>query len=180
MSFTNVLFFGCFLPVVLIIYWLLRRQIRMQNTVLLAASFVFYGMFDPRYLLFLTAVIVISYAGAIISDRSQTEKGHKKTVVISMAGIVLILVVFKYADFIVSVVSRSHDHALGLILPVGLSFYVFQAYTYLYAVMKKEMKAEKDFIALALFISFFPTIVSGPIHVIQQTDNTASGKYAAE
>lgn len=163
MSFTNVLFFGCFLPAVLIIYWLLHRSLRMQNVVLLAASFVFYVMFDPRYLLFLTAVIVIAYAGAIISDRSPSEKGHKRAAVISMACIVLILVIFKYADFIVSIASRSNDHCWELILPVGLSFYIFQAYTYLYAVMKKEMEAEKNFIALAVFISFFPTIVSGPI-----------------
>lgn len=137
---------------------------RLQNTIykeifLLLASYFFYGYWDWRFCFLLLFVTVIAYITALFS--------HKKAAFIT--GITIPLVVlgfFKYFHFFLDSFSsllRQDFDVLSIILPVGISFYTFQALSYVIDVQRGKIKAEKDFIKLALYISFFPQLVAGPI-----------------
>lgn len=134
-----------------------------QRRILLLANAVFYGFWDYRFLLLLILVIVIGYIGAI-----QYKKNHNKIWIDGAVIIyILILGVFKYFDFFSESFSRifsiKDNVTLNLILPLGISFYLFQAMSYLFDVKYEKIEIEKDFVKLATYISFFPQITAGPI-----------------
>ena len=139
-----------------------KKQIR--HFILLIFSLVFYGWWDWRFCFLMFGVIFISYFSAIQMGKEQTKKPFL------MIGIVvplMALAYFKYCNFFISsFVSAFKIHnaiSLKIILPVGISFYTFQALSYTVDVYNKKLSAEKNFIRFALYISFFPQLVAGPI-----------------
>ena len=167
----NSLDFLVFLTVVLAIYWSLN-SINKQNYFLLAGSLFFYGYADWKFLSLIIACALTGYIFAIAIERCQARKK-----LFLVLGIVIpfgILFVFKYFDFFFDSVDSImhtiglpfHKTTLRIVLPIGISFFTFQTVGYLVDVYRGKHKAEKDFLELLLFISFFPQLVAGPIERI--------------
>jgi len=171
MLFTSIEF-AAFLTTVFLIYWLvLNRNLQIQNIFLLTAGYFFYGYWDWRFLLLLIAMSLINYAIGLQINRFQ-NLGVKKFWFIS--GLIMdigVLSVFKYFNFfidslidLVSVfgydISRS---TASIVLPIGISFYVFLSLSYIIDIFRDNLKANKNIIEVLLALSFFPIILAGPI-----------------
>jgi D-alanyl-lipoteichoic acid acyltransferase DltB (MBOAT superfamily) len=165
-------------PCIFLIYWVLpdrvsRRRIgnlRPRNCFLILASYLLYANWKPAYTLILLAVTLLTYIGA---RYIEAKKEHRKRgIIFTFATLTLVpLLVFKYYNFVSesvwdllsSIGLRYELHGLNWAIPVGISFYTFQALGYLFDVYYKKEKAEKSFFDYALFVSFFPQVFSGPI-----------------
>ena len=155
-------------------YWLLCKKKNTQNALLLLASYVFYGLWDWRCLFLLFATSIVAYgAGVYFKKNPEPTKSflHRSTrwwvscgaVVFSLA----VLGYFKYANFFlqsISALSGGGYEPLNIILPVGISFYTFSAISYVVDCYQKKMEPTSDLMAGLLYTSFFPAILSGPIH----------------
>ena len=179
----NSLEFALFLPIVFIIYWAIgyahindRLKLRLQNAFVLVASYVFYGWWDWRFLLLIAFTSFCSWGSGMLIGRGLTQPSLKGRRLFSprfwmIVNIVLnlgILAVFKYYDFFVSEFGQlfgisTDSLLLRIILPVGISFYTFQALSYSIDVYRQKIEPTKDIIAFFAFISFFPQLVAGPI-----------------
>ncbi len=171
MSFVS-LQFVVFLPLVFLLYWFVFKQHKWQNLLVAVASYVFYGWWDWRFLCLIFFTTVCSYASGIMIERYEGRRRVQKW--ISTLNIALnlgILGVFKYYNFFVDSMNQLVS-AFGftldwptanLILPVGISFYTFQALSYSIDIYRGQIKASHNFVAFVAFISFFPQLVAGPI-----------------
>ena len=174
----NSLEFLLFLPVVFAAYWLLGRWtdrpsgLRLQNLLILVASYVFYGWWDWRFLSLIAFSTVVDYfVGLQIAGKPERSRAAKRWLAVSLVVNLGLLAYFKYANFFieswVEVWSQAgvtmHASTLQIILPVGMSFYTFQTLSYSIDVYRRQLKPTKDLIAFAAFVSFFPQLVAGPI-----------------
>lgn len=166
MSFISVQFF-IFLPAVLLIYFAVPGKWRTSWALL--ASVFFYVLFSPRQAVVLFLAVVISYAAALLMEKRELSK---KCVFVSAAAVILsFLLVFKYTGFVLDNVNRVLGMAgiaemtlpFSLVMPVGISYFTFQIISYLADVYQGKIKAEKNFRDYALYVIFFPKIISGPI-----------------
>lgn len=161
-------FLFLFLPIVLGGYFLLPQKAK--NIWLLISSLFFYFYGEPKYLFLMLAVITASYVFGLITDRLQ-GRARKISLAVSVAVILSALLFFKYTDFFISTVNsvfKSNLGLLGLALPIGISFYTFQAISYNIDVYRGDAPVQKNIIHLALYISLFPQLVAGPI--VRYTD----------
>ena len=160
MSFVNLQFWALFLPLCFLAYALMRSA-GGQNAVLLLASLVFYASYDIKYLLLLIGCTAVSYLGGLLGKR-------QRRIYIAAAVLnLMVLLVFKYTDFALGSIRSLTGLNFSLpeiLLPVGLSFYVFQSCSYLFDLYNGKLEAEENPINYGLFVCFFPTVVSGPIH----------------
>lgn len=162
MLFSSFTFLFAFLPAVVAIYYSLKKSWR--NIFLLLSSFIFYGWGDPKLLSLLVAVILVNYTGAIIL--SKIEKLRRVCFCCFILLNVGTLIYFKYALFLVKILEEitSVSYNIGnIVLPLGISFYIFQAISYLTDVYRKTQKAQYNLVNLALYIAFFPQLIAGPI-----------------
>lgn len=173
----NSIDFLIFFPIVLLIYFVLPAKVR--YIWLLLSSYYFYMCWNPVYALLIAASTGITYlCGMAIGYfmdqiKQKEEKGKKWVKLIVIFGILSnmgILVYFKYTNFLIESISPvlkffhiKEVPVFDIMLPVGISFYTFQALGYMIDVYKGEIKAEKNFLKYALFVSFFPQLVAGPI-----------------
>lgn len=159
-----------FLPTVLILYYALLRG--WKNPLLLLASYFFYACWNPVYALLMLLSTAVTYlAGRLMDGKKQVPKGHRAAVLALCLVINLaILITFKYFNYFNDLLDVAfhmfgrhfvHPHP-NILLPVGISFYTFQALGYSVDVYRGE-PAEKNFVTYALFVSFFPQLVAGPI-----------------
>lgn len=160
----NSLTFALFLPTVFCLYWLLNRRLRWQNLFTVIASYVFYGCWDSRFLLLIAFTSLCSWGSGLLIEKSSRPKiWLTLNIVINL----LILGVFKYFNFFVGsfceLFGLSHSVTLNVILPVGISFYTFQALSYSIDVYRKQMAPTRDAVAFFAYVSFFPQLVAGPI-----------------
>ena len=164
MLFTSIEFF-LFLPLTFALYWLLRKKLRWQNLLVVGASYLFYGWWDWRFLLLIAFTTLCSYASGLLIGQQR----WRKAVLWGNIGLNLgILGLFKYYDFFASELAHllgcSGDSVmLHLILPVGISFYTFQALSYSIDVYRGKMEPTRDVVAFFTYVSFFPQLVAGPI-----------------
>ena len=164
MLFSSITFLYYFLPITLLVYFLVPK--RMKNPVLLLTSLIFYAWGEPRYVLIMIVSIIVGYAaGRLIETFYETK--YAKYI---LAGIVLvhlgIFIYFKYTDFIIGNLNRLTGNAyrlLNIALPIGISFYTFQILSYELDVYRGKVKAQKNPIYLATYISMFPQLIAGPI-----------------
>ena len=171
----NSIEFAFFLPLVFLIYWAIgyvkisdTLKLRLQNIFVLVASYVFYGWWDWRFLILIAVTSFCSWGSGLLIAKANA-KGKSKAWMI--ANIVLnlgILATYKYYDFFVSEFGQlfginTDSLLLRIILPVGISFYTFQALSYSIDVYRKQIEPSKDIIAFFAFIAFFPQLVAGPI-----------------
>ncbi len=162
--------YALFLPLVFFIYWGLRNHLKWQNLFLLAASYVFYGWWDWRMLSLIVLTTATTWGSALLmrGDRSRGDKLWAAANIVLNAGI---LGVFKYLNFLrdsfvhlLQLFGITPDWpTLNILLPVGISFYTFQAISYTIDVYRGEIKATRNAVAFAVFIAFFPQLVAGPI-----------------
>ncbi len=164
--------FLLFLPAVLLLYWFVARRHRWQNLFVVAASYVFYGWWDWRFLFLIAFTSLCSYGSGLLIAHYEGQRRRQQLV--SAANIILnlgILGVFKYYNFFVENLDRLVGTwgwhldwvTMDIILPVGISFYTFQALSYTIDVYQKKLPATHDIIAFFAYISFFPQLVAGPI-----------------
>lgn len=168
----NSLDFAVFLPLVFLLYWALRGVHRQAgNIILLLASYVFYGWWDPRFLsLIAFSTLLDFFLGRAIQDTLAPPE--RKILVWTSLGVNIgLLAYFKYFNFFLAELDGAfaffgqplHASRLDIILPVGISFYTFQTLSYTLDVYNKRLTATRDPIAFAAFVSFFPQLVAGPI-----------------
>jgi len=165
----NSLQFGIFFIIVFTLYLALKH--RLQNRLLLVASYVFYGCWDWRFLSLIWISTIIDYVCGLKLDQSQNQHLRKRFLMISIVANLGMLGVFKYFNFfadsfrdLASTVGWQVDPVtLSVVLPVGISFYTFQTMSYTIDVYRREMKATNQFWDYALYVAFFPQLVAGPI-----------------
>jgi D-alanyl-lipoteichoic acid acyltransferase DltB (MBOAT superfamily) len=170
----NSIEFAIFLPVTFAVYWLLGRRVRWQNLFVVAASYLFYGWWDWRFLVLIAITTLCSYASGIAIGRAKAEGVSKKVgpkfwlwanIILNL----LILCTFKYYDFFAQSFAdlfldgKADGLLLHLVLPVGISFYTFQALSYSIDVYRGTMRPTRDVVAFVAYVSFFPQLVAGPI-----------------
>lgn len=162
---------------------------RTQPFVLLIGSYIFYMGWRPSFALLLAFTTVVDYTTALMMARARTDAGRKAALVIALSINLGILGAVKYLDFMIANALGliglfgypMSDYALGLILPVGISFYTFQSIGYTLDVYNRRIEAERNFITYAQYVSFFPQLVAGPIerapHMLPQLRQTHALKF---
>ena len=164
--------FLIFLPIVFLLYWFIFKPLRWQNLFIVAVSYIFYGWWDWRFLILIAFTTLCSFASGILLEKLEGQRTRQKWV--SAANItlnLLILCIFKYFNFFGENLSELFQLfgveldwvTIDILLPVGISFYTFQALSYTIDVYQYKIKPTHDVIAFFAFISFFPQLVAGPI-----------------
>ena len=168
----NSLEFGLFLPIVFILYWFVaNNNLKIQNCLLLGASYFFYGWWDWRFLSLIILSSFIDYFIGVFLISENREKRRKLLLMLSIFVNLGLLGFFKYYNFFIDSFTDSftffgstiNPNRLSIILPVGISFYTFQTLSYTIDVYKKKLAATNDIISFFAFVSFFPQLVAGPI-----------------
>jgi alginate O-acetyltransferase complex protein AlgI len=168
----NSIDFAIFLPIVFILYWfVINKNLRLQNSLIVVASFLFYGWWDWRFLSLILFSTIVDYSVGLGLLKQEKTSKRKILLLISILVNIGFLGFFKYYNFFLdNFVSaflffgtEIKASSLNIILPVGISFYTFQTLSYSIDVYKKKLAPTKDFIAFAAFVSFFPQLVAGPI-----------------
>lgn len=171
MIFTDWIF-PVFLGVVFGLYWFVLKGRELRLSLLLVASLVFYAWWDWRFLGLIGAVILLSWAvGLYAGDAKQARTIRNRAVWIGVSANLVILGVFKYfgffadsfADVMTAVGLNPDMPTLNIILPVGISFYIFQAISYIVDVRREDLPVEQRLRRVALYVAFFPQLVAGPI-----------------
>lgn len=187
----NSLDFAIFLPLVFALYWLIpREQKKAQNLLLIAASYFFYGWWDWRFLsLIAVSTLVDYYVGSALS-RKQNKSSRKALLWLSIGVNLGILGFFKYYNFFLDTFTTAFSFlgndlagaSLKIVLPVGISFYTFQTLSYTIDVYRQKLEPARDLIGFAAFVCFFPQLVAGPIeratHLLPQFYTKRKFEYA--
>lgn len=176
--------FVFFLPIVFILYWYLDKyDVKFQNVLLLVASYAFYSFWDYRFLSVLILLSTLNYVVGLKIEQLINVKSKKQLLILSVIINVFVLAFFKYCNFFIQsfidLFNRLglsiESYSLYIILPIGISFYTFHGLSYLIDVYNNKIKAEASIINYALFVSFFPLLVAGPIeratHLLPQINN---------
>ena len=168
----NSLDFAVFLPIVFLLYWFVtKHNLKLQNALIVAASYVFYGWWDWR---FLSLIIFSTFLDYSIGRRLKNEENQKTRKTLLWTSIIVnlgFLGVFKYYNFFLDNFIAAFSffgqdiqpNSLNIILPVGISFYTFQTLSYTIDVYKKKLEPTEDIVAFSAFVCFFPQLVAGPI-----------------
>lgn len=168
----NSIDFAIFLPIVFILYWFVtNKNLKLQNFLIVAASYLFYGWWDWRFLLLIISSTIIDFT---VGQKLRNEKNQFKRKVLLWTSIIVnlgFLGFFKYYNFFLDNFitafsffgTEIQTNTLNIILPVGISFYTFQTLSYSIDVYQRKLEPTHDFIAFSAFVSFFPQLVAGPI-----------------
>ncbi len=165
MLFSSLTFIFVFLPMLLLVYYLAKDKYR--NFILCLASLLFYAWGEPKYVLLMLLSIVVNYFLARLLDKYRKHKGISRLLLIlAILFDLSLLIVFKYADFMIKTVNgimHSKLSLLNLALPIGISFYTFQILSYVVDVYREDVKVQKNIISLGTYIALFPQLIAGPI-----------------
>lgn len=165
MLFSSMIFLWCFLPITLFFYFFAKDRYR--NYVLLVASIIFYAWGEPIYILLMLFSILCNYSLGIAMDRSVSATGRKWLLVVCVAVNIGLLWYFKYSmncfNFANSIFKSDIFPVKIITLPIGISFYTFQSMSYVIDLYRREIPVQKNVLNLALYISFFPQLIAGPI-----------------
>lgn len=188
----NSIEFAIFLPIIFLLYWYVsKNNLKLQNILLLFASCFFYACWDYRFLFLLLFSILLDYYTGIQIHNAKKIRVKKAWFWFSIVVNIGFLGLFKYYNFFIESFAtglsalgvNANTLSLKLILPVGISFYTFHGLSYLIDIYKDRIKPEKDFINYALFVSFFPLLVAGPIeratHLLPQIDKKRKFSYSS-
>ena len=165
MLFSSITFLFIFLPLTLLLYYLV--PFRMKNYVMLAASLIFYAWGEPVYIILMILSIILNYfCGQDIYEKRDNARAMKMSLMFGVVMNLLILGFFKYYGLLMDTVNAILPIDIPyrvLALPIGISFYTFQAMSYLIDVYRKEVKPQENILYFALYISMFPQLIAGPI-----------------
>ena len=168
----NSIDFAIFLPIVFILYWFVtNKNLKLQNFLIVVASYVFYGWWDWRFLFLIVFSSMIDFLIGIYLNKSENKLHRKMLLCLSILVNLGLLGFFKYYNFFLDnfITAFSffgkeiNGSSLNIILPVGISFYTFQTLSYSIDVYRRKLEPTKDIIAFLAFVSFFPQLVAGPI-----------------
>lgn len=168
MLFSSLTFLFGFLPILLILYFIIKNR-KYKNIILLIFSLIFYAWGEPKYILLMLLTILIVYFFGILIDKfdQENKKGLKKASLIICIILVLgSLLFFKYSNFLIENVNslfKTKFNLLNVIMPIGISFYTFQILSYIIDLYNKKIKLQKNYFSLALYVSLFPQLIAGPI-----------------
>ncbi len=168
MVFSTPLFLFYFFPVTLGLYAIVPRgRIFWKNLVLLLCSLFFYAWGEPTYVLLMLFSIAMDYGLGLWLEREKTRGGHpKRVLVLAVALNLLLLGFFKYADFLIGTVNALTGADLPLLhlpLPIGISFYTFQAMSYIVDLYRGDVEVQRDIVSFGTYVSLFPQLIAGPI-----------------
>ena len=161
MVFSSTIFVFLFLPLVLLCYFLAPKKLK--NYILLFFSLVFYIFGGPKFLLVLLFVVLIDYIGAILINKTNKKKLF---LILTLILNIATLVYFKYTGFFLENVNNIFGLNItipDIVLPIGISFYTFQAMSYVIDVYRNKVSLQKNYLTLLLYVSLFPQLVAGPI-----------------
>ena len=164
MVFSSITFLFYFLPIVLVLYYLVPNKLK--NLILLISSFIFYFYGEPKYVLLMVFSIMSTYICGRLVDKYRGTKKSKLFLILEIIISIGLLIYFKYADFIIKNINLWLSQKIDLInvlLPIGISFYTFQMISYVVDVYKGEVKVQKNILKLATYVSLFPQLIAGPI-----------------
>ncbi len=164
MLFSSLIFLWVFLPLTIIA--MLAAGGKYANYVLLAASLIFYAWGEPVYILLMLFSIVFNWACGLAIDRRESAKAKKRLLTFAVCINLLLLGYFKYFGMLASLFASLFSAAPNIgtaALPIGISFFTFQAMSYVIDVYRGECRAEKNLANVALYVSFFPQLIAGPI-----------------
>lgn len=186
----NSIDFAIFLPIVFLIYWFLtNKNLILQNILLLVASYFFYACWDWRFLFLLIFSTLLDYYTGLKMQEAENQKRKRFWFWLSITVNLGFLGVFKYYNFFAESFAEAISHfgfkvntyTLSVILPVGISFYTFHGLSYVIDIYKDRTKAEQNYIDYAVFVSFFPLLVAGPIeratHLLPQIKRKRTFDY---
>ena len=186
----NSLNFAIFLPIVFLLYWFAtKRDFRLQNILLLVSSYFFYACWDWRFLFLLIFSTLLDYFTGLKMSNAENQNSKKFWFWLSILVNLGFLGVFKYYNFFAASFANAISNiglhinpwTLKVILPVGISFYTFHGLSYVIDIYKNRINAEKNFIDYAVFVSFFPLLVAGPIeratHLLPQIQRERKFDY---
>lgn len=168
----NSIDFAIFLPIVFILYWFVTdKNLKLQNFLIVAASYLFYGWWDWRFLSLILFSTIVDYSVGLGLLKQENQTKRKILLWTSIIVNLGFLGFFKYYNFFLDNFITAFSffgteikaNSLNIILPVGISFYTFQTMSYSIDVFKRKLEPTKDFIAFSAFVSFFPQLVAGPI-----------------
>ncbi len=166
MVFSSLVFLCIFFPAVLILYHLCPF-LKGKNAILLIASLVFYAWGEPKWIVVMLLTTFIDYSAGVVIGKAKSQKGKKAALVFSVLVTLGFLVVFKYLNFITfnlnSLLPFLEIPKTNLILPIGISFYTFQALSYVVDVYRGNVAYQKNYFKLLLYVSMFPQLIAGPI-----------------
>ncbi|WP_394773891.1 MBOAT family O-acyltransferase [Flavobacterium sp.] len=187
----NSLHFAIFLPIVFILYWFVAKgSLKLQNTLLLIASYFFYACWDWRFLFLLVFSTLLDYYTGIKMSEAKNQNNKKFWFWLSIFVNLGFLWIFKYYDFFANSFAYAISNfgfsvntwTLNVLLPVGISFYTFHGLSYVIDIYNDRIKAEKNFVDYSVFVSFFPLLVAGPIeratHLLQQIKKERTFDYS--
>lgn len=186
----NSLDFAVFLPIVFFLYWhIAKHNLRFQNILLLGASYYFYACWDWRFLFLLMFSTLLDYFTGLKMQDAEGKTTKRSWFWLSIIINLGFLGIFKYYNFFVESFAEGLSKlgwkvdvwTLNIILPVGISFYTFHGLSYVIDIYKERIKAERNFVDYAVFVSFFPLLVAGPIeratHLLPQIKRQRSFDY---
>jgi len=168
----NSIDFAIFLPIVFILYWFVaNKNLKLQNLLIVLASYLFYGWWDYRFLALILFSTIVDYTIGIQLAKEDKPRNRKILLWLSIGVNLGFLGFFKYYNFFLDNFvtafsffgTQINGSSLNIILPVGISFYTFQTLSYSIDVYKRNLKPTQDFVAFSAFVSFFPQLVAGPI-----------------
>ncbi len=186
----NSIDFALFLPLVFLLYWfVVNKNLKFQNILLLVSSYFFYACWDWRFLFLLMFSTLLDFYSGIKMEEADTAKNRKfwfwSSIIINLG----FLGVFKYYNFFAESFALAvgnlgftvNPSTIMVILPVGISFYTFHGLSYVIDIYKDRIKAERNFVDYSVFVSFFPLLVAGPIeratHLLPQIQKTRVFDY---
>src|SRR5690606_16984149 len=167
----NSIDFAIFLPLVFALYWFVtNKHLKLQNLLIVLASYVFYGWWDWRFLSLIVFSTLVDYTVGLYLGKETSKNKRKALLWTSIIVNLGFLGFFKYYNFFLDNFVTAFSffgypisaRSLNIILPVGISFYTFQTLSYSIDVYRKKLEPTKDLIAFAAFVSFFPQLVAGP------------------
>lgn len=165
MVFSDSVFICVFLPIVLAGYYICPKRLR--NSFLLLVSLVFYAWGEPKYVFLMMFSIAINYAFGLLLDRNRKNvRLSKALLALSVVIDIGLLCVFKYTDFVITNLNRAFNADIGLVnlaLPIGISFYTFQAMSYTIDVYRDDVKVQRNILDFGMYITMFPQLIAGPI-----------------
>ena len=169
MLFSSVSFLYWFLPITLIVYFLTpmpKGSPRWRNIVLLTASMIFYAWGEPRYVFLMAAQCVSAWGFGLLIDKYRGQKASKTWMIVSIAISFSGLIFFKYANFFITNVNsaiKSDIPLIGLLMPIGISFYTFQIVSYTFDLYKEKTEVQHNVLDFSTYVALFPQLIAGPI-----------------
>lgn len=166
MLFSSATFLFAFLPAVTLLYYIIPARFRTaRNMLLTLVSILFYAWGEPRFVVVMLAMIAVNWALALLAE-AQGDKYRRMVLVTAVAVNISLLFVFKYLTFVLENTNRFLGlsiHVPSITLPIGISFFTFQAMSYVIDVCRGDGKAQRNILNVMLYIAFFPQLIAGPI-----------------